>query len=115
MKTVLVSILVVLLITSAPSPTKPKKEEVNIDSILSKCDKNLSKASMVTKVADQQQKTKITELHETVTKLEKEKQILKTVLTETKHELETVKNVIDINLTDTGEQFQLFPENQNYR
>jgi hypothetical protein len=95
MKIVLASLLVVVLITSAPSPTKLKKEEINVDSILFRCDENLSKASTVNKVADQQQKIKITELHETVTKLEEEKQVLETVLTETKYKLKVVENVID--------------------
>lgn len=96
MKIVLASLLVVVLITSAPSPTRFKKEEINVDSILLRCDENLSKASMVNKVADQQQKTKITELHETVTKLEEEKQVLETVLTETKFKLKVVEKVITV-------------------
>lgn len=111
MKTVLVSIVLALLVVNVSTPVKEKKEEVDVEAILSRCDKNLSKASTVTKVADQQQKAKMVELHETVEKLEEEKKVLETVLIETKHELQTVKEVINTNLVDTGEQFQLFPEN----
>jgi len=111
MKTVLVSIVLALLVVNTSVPVKSEKKEIDVDAILARCDKNLSKASTVTKVADQQQKAKMTELHETVTKLEEEKKELETVLTETKHELETVKEVINNNVADTGQQFDLFPEN----
>lgn len=111
MKTVLVSIVLALLVVTTSTPTKPKQEEINVDAILAKCDKNLSKASTVTKVADQQQKAKMVELHETVTKLEEEKKQLETVLIETKNELQTVKETINTNVIDTGEQFNPFPEN----
>jgi len=110
MKTVLISFLLTLLIVTNTSKQSVTKE-IDVDSIIAKSEKNFAKASTVTKVADQQQKAKITELHETVTKLEEEKKELETVLTETKHELETVKDVINTNAADTGEQFQLFPEN----
>jgi multidrug resistance efflux pump len=111
MKTILISIILALLVVNTSVPVKSQKEEINVEDILAKCDKNFAKASTVTKVADKQQKAKMTELHETVTKLEEEKKQLETVLTETKHELETVKDVINTNAADTGEQFQLFPEN----
>lgn len=110
MKTVLVSILLALLVVTTSTPTKEPKTEVDVDAILAKCDKNLNKASSVTKVADQQQKEKMTELHETVQKLEIEKKQLETILIETKNELQIVKNT-NINPIDTGEQFNLFPEN----
>jgi TolA-binding protein len=110
MKTVLISFLLTLLIVTNTSKQSVTKE-IDVESIIAKSEKNFAKASTVTKVADQQQKAKITELHETVTKLEEEKKELETVLTETKHELETVKDVINTNAADTGEQFQLFPEN----
>jgi len=109
MKTVLISFLLTLLIvTNQPTPTS--HEEIDVDAILAKCDRNLTKASTVTKKADQQQKAKMVELHETVTKLEEEKKELETVLTETKHELQTVKEVINNNVVDTGERFDLFPK-----
>jgi flagellar motility protein MotE (MotC chaperone) len=111
MKTVLVSIVLALLVVTTSIPKKPKKEEIDVDVILSKCDKNLSKASTVAKVADQQQKEKMSELHQTVQKLEKEKKQLETVLTETKYELQVVKDIVNNNVVDTGEQYNLLPEN----
>jgi hypothetical protein len=111
MKTILGSILVALFVATASTPVKQEKEEVDVDAILQRCNKNLNKASSVTKVADQQQKAKMTELHETVEKLEEEKKELETTLIETKNELQTVKEVINTNASDTGEQFNLFPEN----
>jgi flagellar motility protein MotE (MotC chaperone) len=111
MKTILASIILALLVVNTSVPTKSEKEEIDVDAILARCNKNLNKASTVTKKADQQQKAKMVELHETVTKLEEEKKELETVLTETKHELETVKEVINNNVVDTGEQFNLFPAN----
>jgi hypothetical protein len=111
MKTIIVSILVALFVATASNPVKQEKEEVDVDAILQRCNKNLNKASSVTKVADKQQKAKMTELHETVEKLEEEKKELETVLIETKNELQTVKEVINTNASDTGEQFNLFPEN----
>jgi SpoVK/Ycf46/Vps4 family AAA+-type ATPase len=111
MKTVVVSILLALFVALASEPVKPKKEEVDVDAILNRCNKNISKATTVTRIADKQQKAKMTELHETVEKLEEEKKELETVLIETKHELQTVKEVINNNVADTGQQFDLFPEN----
>ena len=112
MKTVLISFLLTLLIvTNTSKESSTKNTDIDVDAIIARSEKNFSKAATVTKVADQQQKEKITELHETVTKLEEEKKELETVLIETKHELQTVKEVINTNASDTGEQFQLFPEN----
>jgi predicted nucleic acid-binding Zn-ribbon protein len=99
-----------LIVISASTPPKEKEPEVDIDAILSKCNKSLTKASTITKIADKQQKDKMVELHETVTKLEEEKKELETTLTETKHELQTVKKVINNNIIDTGERFDLFPK-----
>jgi peptidoglycan hydrolase CwlO-like protein len=99
-----------LLVVSASTPVREKESEVDVDAILAKCNTHLAKASTVTKKADQQQKAKMVELHETVTKLEEEKKELETVLTETKHELQTVKEVINNNVVDTGERFDLFPK-----
>jgi septal ring factor EnvC (AmiA/AmiB activator) len=99
MKTVLVSILVVLLITSAPSPTKPKKEEVNIDNVLEESDKHISKAYAVNKIADQQQKEKMDEMLKTINKLKIEKKQLEKTLVKTTHELQIIK----INVVDTSE------------
>ena len=110
MKTLLISFLLTLLVVSASTPPREKEQEIDVDAILAKCDRNLTKASTVTKKADQQQKAKMVELHETVTKLEEEKKELETVLTETKHELQTVKEVINSNAVDTGERFDLFPK-----
>ena len=110
MKTILVSIIFALLVVNVSAPVKPEKE-IDVDAILARCDKNLNKASTVTKKADQQQKAKMVELHETVTKLEEEKKELETTLTETKHELQTAKEVINNNVVDTGERFDLFPTN----
>ena len=110
MKTLLISFLLTLLVVSASTPVREKEQEIDVDAILAKCDRNLTKASTVTKKADQQQKAKMVELHETVTKLEEEKKELETVLTETKHELQTVKEVINNNVIDTGERFDLFPK-----
>lgn len=110
MKTILGAIVIALLVV-VNAAEQPKHKEVDVDAILAKSAKNFTKAATVTRIADQQQKAKMTELHETVTKLEEEKKQLETVLTETKHELETVKDVINTNAADTGEQFQLFPEN----
>ena len=111
MKTLLISFLLTLLIVTASEPVKVKEPEVDIEAILAKCNKNLTKASTVTKKADQQQKAKMIEMHETVTKLEEEKKELETVLTETQNELQTVKEVINNNVVDTGERFDLFPTN----
>ena len=110
MKTLLISFLLTLLVVSASAPPREKEQEIDVDAILAKCNTNLTKASTVTKVADKQQKAKMTELHETVTKLEEEKKELETVLTETKHELQTAKEVINNNAIDTGERFDLFPK-----
>ena len=110
MKTLLISFLLTLLVVSASTPPREKEQEIDVDAILAKCDRNLTKASTVTKKADQQQKAKMVELHETVTKLEEEKKELETTLTETKHELQTVKEVINSNAVDTGERFDLFPK-----
>jgi peptidoglycan hydrolase CwlO-like protein len=110
MKTLLISFLLTLLVVSASTPPREKEQEIDVDAILAKCDRNLTKASTVTKKADQQQKAKMVELHETVTKLEEEKKELETVLTETKHELQTAKEVINNNAIDTGERFDLFPK-----
>jgi flagellar motility protein MotE (MotC chaperone) len=110
MKTLLISFLLTLLIVTASEPVKVKEPEADIEAILTKCNKNLTKASTVTKKADQQQKAKMIEMHETVTKLEEEKKELETVLTETKHELQTAKEVINNNAVDTGERFDLFPK-----
>lgn len=110
MKTLLISFLLTLLVVSASTPPREKEQEIDVDAILAKCDRNLTKASTVTKKADQQQKAKMVELHETVTKLEEEKKELETTLTETKHELQTVKEVINNNVVDTGERFDLFPK-----
>ena len=111
MKTLLISFLLTLLIVTTSEPVKEKETDVDVEAILAKCNKNLTKASTVTKKADQQQKAKMVELHETVTKLEEEKKELETVLIETKNELQVVKEVIHNNAVDTGEQFNLFPEN----
>jgi predicted nucleic acid-binding Zn-ribbon protein len=110
MKTLLISFLLTLLVVSASTPPREKEQEIDVDAILAKCDRNLTKASTVTKKADQQQKAKMVELHETVTKLEEEKKELETTLTETKHELQTAKEVINNNAVDTGERFDLFPK-----
>ena len=110
MKTLLISFLLTLLIVTTSEPVKEKEQEFDVEAMLAKCDKNFSKASTVTKKADQQQKAKMVELHETVTKLEEEKKQLETVLTETKHELQTAKEVINNNVVDTGERFDLFPK-----
>ena len=110
MKTILISFLLTLLVVSASTPVREKESEVDVEAILARCNKNLNKASSVTKVADQQQKAKMTELHETVTKLEEEKKELETVLIETKNELQTVKEVINNNVIDIGERFDLFPK-----
>lgn len=110
MKTIVISILLtLLLITNTPKQSSTK--DIDIDAILARSEKNLSKATTVTQVADQQQKAKMNELHETVQKLEEEKKQLETVLTETKYELQTVKEVINSTAADTGQQFNLFPEN----
>lgn len=111
MKTILSSILFALLVITTSEPVRPDKDLTEIDAILAKCQKNMQKATKVTKVADQQQKAKMTELHETVTKLEEEKQTLQTTLEETKYELQTAKEVINNAVVDTGERFELFPEN----
>jgi len=110
MKTLLISFLLTLLVVSASTPTREKESEVDIDAMLAKCNTNLTKALTVTKKADQQQKAKMIEMHETVTKLEEEKKELETILTETKHELQTVKEVINSNAVDTGERFDIFPK-----
>jgi hypothetical protein len=110
MKTLLISFLLTLLVVSASTPTREKEQEIDVDAMLAKCNRNLTKALTVTKKADQQQKAKMTELHETVTKLEEEKKELETTLTETKHELQTAKEVINNNAVDTGERFDLFPK-----
>jgi hypothetical protein len=110
MKTLLISFLLTLLVVSASTPPREKEQEIDVDAILAKCDRNLTKASTVTKKADQQQKAKMIEMHETVTKLEEEKKELETTLTETKHELQTVKEVINSNAVDTGERFDIFPK-----
>ena len=110
MKTLLISFLLTLLVVSASTPTTEKEQEIDVDAMLAKCNRNLTKALTVTKKADQQQKAKMTELHETVTKLEEEKKELETTLTETKHELQTAKEVINNNAVDTGERFDLFPK-----
>ncbi len=109
MKTVLISILLTLLVVTTSTPPTQHKE-IDVDAILAKSEKNMKKATTVTKVADQQQKAKMTELHETVTKLEEEKKQLETVLTETQYELQTVKEVINNTVADTGQQFNLFPK-----
>lgn len=112
MKTVLISFLLTLLvITNTSKQSGSKNAEIDVDAIIAKSEKNFSKAATVTKVADQQQKAKMVELHETVAKLEKEKETLQTTLKETKHELQNVKNSVTVNPIDTGEQFELFPEN----
>ncbi len=111
MKTILSSILLALLVITTSEPIRSNKDLTEIDAILAKSQKNMQKASKVAKVADQQQKAKMTELHETVTKLEEEKIILQTTLTETKTELQNVKETINTNAADTGEQFDLFPSN----
>lgn len=87
MKTVLVSILIALLIVSNSAPIKEQKKEVNVDTILAKCDQNLDKAYYINKVADQQQKEKMIELHRKVQKLEEEKKKLEIILVKNKHEL----------------------------
>jgi esterase/lipase len=110
MKALLISFLLTLLAVSTSAPVKEKEKEVDVETILARCNKNLTKASTVTKKADQQQKAKMVEMHETVTKLEEEKKELQTVLTETKHELQTAKEVINNNAVDTGERFDLFPK-----
>lgn len=111
MKTILISMLLALLVVTNSAPVREEKNDIDVDAILARCDRNLTKASTVTKKADQQQKAKMVELHETVTKLEEEKKELETVLIETKNELQVVKEVIHNNAVDTGEQFNLFPEN----
>lgn len=112
MKTVLISFLLTLLVvTNTSKQSSSENTDIDVDAIIARAEKNFSKAATVTKVADQQQKAKMVELHETVAKLEEEKETLQTTLEETKHELQTVKEVINNNLVDTGEQFQLFPEN----
>lgn len=111
MKTILSSILLALLVITTSEPIRSNKDLTEIDAILAKSQKNMQKATKVTKVADQQQKAKMTELHETVTKLEEEKQTLQTTLEETKYELQTAKEVINNAVVDTGERFELFPEN----
>jgi hypothetical protein len=111
MKTILISFLLTLLIVAnPPKESSTKNTDIDVDAIIARSEKNFSKASTVTKVADQQQKAKMVELHETVTKLEEEKKELETTLTETKHELQTVKEVINNNIIDTGERFDLFPK-----
>jgi len=111
MKTLLIGFLLTLLVVTNTTSTTKKADEIDVEAIIAKSEKNFAKASVVTKVADQQQKAKITELHETVTKLEEEKQTLQTTLEETKNELQTVKEVINNAVVDTGERFELFPEN----
>jgi hypothetical protein len=110
MKTILISILLTLLIVTNSEPVKTNNN-VDIDAILAKSEKNLTKATTVTKVADQQQKAKMTEMHQTMDKLVEEKKQLEQTLIETKNELQTVKEVINNNAADTGEHFNLFPEN----
>jgi hypothetical protein len=110
MKTILVSIILALLVVNTSTSVQPKRQELDVEAILANSAKNFTKAATVTRVADQQQKAQMTELHETVTKLEEEKKELETTLTETKHELQTVKEVINNNVVDTGERFDLFPK-----
>jgi hypothetical protein len=110
MKTVLISFLLTLLVVTNKVSITDNKTEIDVDAIIARSAKNFSKAATVTKVAGEQQKAKMTELHETVTKLEEEKQTLQTTLEETKHELQTVKEVINTNAADTGERFDLFPK-----
>ena len=111
MKTALISFLLTLLIvTNSTKESSTKNTDIDVDALIAKSEKNFFKAATVTKVADKQQKAKMTELHETVEKLEEEKKELETVLTETKNELQTVKEVINNNVVDTGERFDLFPK-----
>jgi uncharacterized protein YxeA len=110
MKIILIFFLITILAITTSEPVRKKESEIDIEAILVKCDKNLTKASTITKKADQQQKSKMIELHETVTKLKEEKKELEIVLTKTKHELQTVKEVINNNVVDTGEHFDLFPK-----
>ncbi len=110
MKTILVSIILALLVVNTSTPIKPKHEEVDIEGILAKSESSFAKASTITKVADKQQKAKMTELHETVNQLVEEKAELQQTLIETTHELQTAKEVINNNVVDTGERFDLFPK-----
>jgi hypothetical protein len=111
MKTLLISFLLTILVVTNVPTTKVDKTEIDVEAILAKSEKNFSKASTVTKVADQQQKAKMVEMHETVAKLEQQNEQLQVTLKETTNELQAVKEVINTNAADTGEQFNLFPEN----
>ncbi len=110
MKTVLASILLALLVVATSTPAKDEKESVNVDEILSKSQTNLSKATTVTKLADQQQKEKMVEILETVEKLQAEKCKLQLELKQAKNEQQAAEHIDNMPI-DTGEQFQLFPEN----
>jgi hypothetical protein len=90
--------------------TEEKKDNIDVEAIISKSQKNFEKAKNITKLADQQQKAKMVEMHEKVEKLEEEKVMLQENLIKTQNELQVVKTIIN-NPTDTGEQFNLFPEN----
>ena len=111
MKTLLISFLLTLLVVTNKIPTTSNQSEIDVDAIIAKSEKNFAKAATVTKVADQQQRAKMVEMHETVAKLEEEKEQLQATLQETTNELQTIKEVINTNAADTGEQFNLFPEN----
>jgi hypothetical protein len=113
MKTILIGLLLSILFITTNVPNSYNNEErfEDIDAIISKSEQNFAKASIVTQVADEQQKQMVAEIYETMEKLVEEKNRLEHVLTETKNELKIVKEIIHNNLVDSGEQFQLFPEN----
>lgn len=110
MKTLIIILLSSLTLIVYNVNTKEETKEVDIDSIIAKSEKNLSKAVSVTKLADQQQKEKMVEMHDKVEKLEKEKVELEQTLIQTQNELQVVKTTIN-NAIDSGEQFNLFPKN----
>jgi hypothetical protein len=99
MKTILASILLILVIIATSSSHKFKKEETNIDNVIKENDKHISKAHAINKIADQQQKEKVEEMLKTINQLKIEKKQLETTLIKTNYKLQTIK----VNVVDTSE------------
>ncbi len=112
MKTFIIILLSSLTLIVYNVNTTEESKEVNIDSIIAKSEKNLSKAVNITKLADQQQKEKMVEMHDKVEKLEKEKVELQETLIQTQNELQVVKATIS-NPIDSCEQFNLFSKDKD--
>lgn len=104
MKTIITPILLVflLIIATATSNKQNDKEVDKVGKMISENEEHISKANAVVKVADQQQIERMNKLRETVCKLEKEKQMLKSTLELTKNELVVIKEVLYMNPTDSN-------------